>query len=369
MRMIHQLAPVGYLNLFSYHEWAKGNSLLAATNDPSSNLLRRRTAELGITSAVDKVSVTSFDQFKDQFLNDQTGAETVGLAFRGQAGDWPLQTRLKRFWLEFERNGCGPIPDWRKPSNWEITFPQGIMDTHLFQEGRVLPPARDQLWAILQHYGAPTHLLDWTLSLDVALFFAFETAPVKDSTYAYVHMVDIGKMHEMNERLVDYDSKTSRGGSTDQDYTRHRDSWTFVWPKHFGDIRFAAQQGLFAIQQFMHPDDMIPLDEFLTQHDVGFNGAIVAGPGTLLSVRIPASERPAVMEYLDERGMSRESLFPDWSGICAAAVSQYRNYLLDPNWQMGCAMGVDCAREVCARHSSSEAEKGSGSREREGDNV
>jgi hypothetical protein len=53
---------------------------------------------------------------------------------------------------------------------------------HLPDEGNVL-----EWLALMQHYGAPTRLLDWTHSIFVALFFALEQAQGECSDWALDH--------------------------------------------------------------------------------------------------------------------------------------------------------------------------------------
>lgn len=170
----------------------------------------------------------------------------------------------------------------------------------------------------------PSPLLDWTLSLKVALYFAFADCPGKEQTHAWVYIADIGKIHRMNiQGIITTDRLCNR------DEHMPANTWTFVWPSQFGDIRFATQQGLFACQNFKHPADMIPLDDYLRAK---------VSPGTLLFVGIPVSERPQVMRYLEKQGITHDALFPSWENICTEAMSNYRNYLMSPEWQRECAL-------------------------------
>lgn len=100
-------------------------------------------------------------------IDDFSGADPYHWLFRGHRNaSWQLRPRIER--------GCD--------LGTTLTETEGHLFTefrskaHLYTEH--LPPLEDTLsWmGVMQHYGIPTRLLDWSYSAYVALFFAFETA-------------------------------------------------------------------------------------------------------------------------------------------------------------------------------------------------
>lgn len=110
--------------------------------------------------------ITSFDEL-------QTLSHTLsGWIFRGQEDcSWNLETSIERC---FRRIGSGI--DRRKYESDCLQEFQRHAKSHL---KNVSPPqAKETLeWlSLMQHYGAPTRLLDFTNSFLIALFFAYENA-------------------------------------------------------------------------------------------------------------------------------------------------------------------------------------------------
>ena len=100
-----------------------------------------------------------------------------------------------------------------------------------------LPSARDDLeWlSVMQHYGAPTRLLDWTYSPFVAAFFAFQQM----SRECVVYEINLPELHNANASQLTGDW---REGILDK--VRN-----FVVPflPNYQNERLILQQGLFLV--------------------------------------------------------------------------------------------------------------------------
>lgn len=117
-------------------------------------------------------------------------------AFRGQASaEWPLETNLYR---EAQRNGSLEYKHLRSREEWILY--QFRRFAHHYRSD--LPPEKDVLdWlALIQHYGGPTRLLDFSYSLYVAAFFAIETA-VED---AAIWAISLSTLEMATYERLDY---------------------------------------------------------------------------------------------------------------------------------------------------------------------
>jgi hypothetical protein len=134
--------------------------------------------------AVQSFAIDYAYQFKDWYdeMTALIKRQPLGNFFRG-AGEarYKLYNSAQRFWMQ---NNLTQLEAISQPLSY-IQMIQNMVDNskelplfrRVFDYYGLEPEQTDfPILSILQHYGAPTPLMDWTYNLDVALYFAAEQA-------------------------------------------------------------------------------------------------------------------------------------------------------------------------------------------------
>lgn len=157
---------------------------------------------------------------------------------------------------------------------------------------------------LMQHFGIPTRLLDWTESPLVALYFAVhDDDPTHDDSDAAVWVLLPEQYNYEVPRLqpsVSVDIPCFGVDRVLEDYRPDQIALEAMSNKlpvaaiaHRKNERIMAQLGVFTI---MHRD-MTPLEEIAKDH--------------LAKLTIPAAAKPALRSELDALRINRLSLFPE----------------------------------------------------------
>ena len=168
---------------------------------------------------------------------------------------------------------------------------------------RSCPPHADiSSWLFLmQHYGLPTRLLDWTESSLIALFFAVEDA-AHDSYDAAVWALSPTRLN-----------KKQRGEGT-------------IYSADHPAVFPVFQQAFSSTGQSAHPILAVLTDQTDIRHLVQQSVFTVHGCDTPLNnlpdagefvgrIRIPSAVKPALRATLDFLGITRATLFPDLDNL------------------------------------------------------
>lgn len=138
--------------------------------------------------------------------------------------------------------------------------------------------------AAAQHHGLKTRLLDWSLNLLSALYFAVEDGNQETTEDGALFAFQLQSQYGFN----DFGKRSSPFSLTGSDYY-------FLFTPYVSP-RIRAQQGVF--QLFTNP---------FKSFEEAFN---------LIKLRIPAKKKDAIKRQLYEMGVHAEFLFPDLEGTC-----------------------------------------------------
>lgn len=183
-----------------------------------------------------------------QQLRDSIPALSFAYCFRGQANAaWPLQTSLERAEATYRQHKVPAAFDEHSMLHHFVS------KAHLYSHHT--PDETDKIeWlAVMQHYGAPTRLLDFTKSAYLATFFAvhdtFSTAAVWAIDQIALRreletQFQLPEVHPLDQINLQYLTLANRFiANTDGNAPL---SALPLWPKRLSD-RMARQQGLFVM--------------------------------------------------------------------------------------------------------------------------
>ena len=181
-----------------------------------------------------------------------------------------------------------------------------------------LPYDLHELAALAQHYGMETRLLDWTSSLETAIYFAVNQEPnltneeklEKDSECVAIWALNIPKVYFGIESPL-----------------------RVIRPPYYGNPNLAAQKGLFTFwnvkglklpliaankednekvfEMFKRMTNRTPLDE-LIEEECKKNSI---NETVMWKMLIPRKDRKELYEFIRKRNVNAASLFPGYEGV------------------------------------------------------
>lgn len=256
-----------------------------------------------------RIKVTNLPAYVRQScsLRDQWSSENeyVTLWFRGhRASGWNLLPRLYR-----------PEVLGKSSNHDHVANLEGEFRT---QFARRSPPFLTQtagsnpwnLYFLMQHYGMPTRLLDWTDSALLALFFA--VARHDGKTDAAVWVLD---PFWLNRRSTNSDQVYDPGDATLDTFLQQPYSVVATKklpaaldPPHF-DRRITSQRSHFTI----HGRSVEPIEEL----------AIAKGAETRLAkIVLPAASIESIRYDLQTCGITETAIFPDLEGLSRELLNE-----------------------------------------------
>lgn len=274
--------------------------------------------------------------------------------FRGQGNaDWGLQTSLARMVEGHHPN----YMDKLMPASYEKSMMDEFQWKYPSYEKSHIPDSGESIeWlSLMQHYGSPTRMLDFSYSMYVALFMAIE-----GSFYPKSAIWALNK-HVISEKVFDKyraETNTNVASSTDLDRYTYNEATTaindrFVIDKEKPELylyatrpklsneRINRQQGLFVIPSSidvcfeeilkdyyddsfnvtMKFEDVVRMsvDHSFSQHAV-----------SVLKVEIPKKLKYGISNVLRQMNITSETMYPGLDGL-ARSMSCLRYSMGDYN--------------------------------------
>ena len=180
---------------------------------------------------------------------------------------------------------------------------------HLTDWDKSRDPTLTDRWAMMQHFRAPTRLLDWTCSLYVATYFA--VCDVSDSD---------GMVWGMNCEHYDRDygesePVPSESAAQEGVFTTDGNPKLYVVQSTRKSPRMLAQQSVFTVCTDPRADHGEVLAEVAAEHNM---------PKVLLKWRIPADRKLPLLRELRGVNITAASLFPGADGLGTATMEAVR---------------------------------------------
>jgi hypothetical protein len=237
-------------------------------------------------------SWSEFGTFIDTHVFRDRGRAEHGFIWRGhRRSDWELETSLDRL---FARVGYGG-----DESKLERRSLEHLDDFRYAARGRrgLNPPAlnENEWWALAQHFGLATPLLDWSRSPFAAAYFAFESH--QDGTdYRVIWGLDIDAVRLRNKTITEEQAGDDRPTILE-----------LIDPLSDENPRLVNQGALFTRGPIGLPVNLW-VNVFFVESD----------SEVLLRIEVPGGDRTECLRALNRMNINHLSLFPDLTGATRA---------------------------------------------------
>lgn len=235
--------------------------------------------------------------------------------FRGQSySQWELQTTLER------SNIMEIFPTFEDGLLFD--FKQGV---RFYLKDEMLPKSMLEYFSLLQHFGAPSRLLDFTKSPYIAAYFAFEKANEDDDKVA---IWVVNKIF-LFQSAVNFFKDKIKFSSHRRDYAFDDQTFENVYEESKkGDFdcifpvepfnrnqRYHLQQSIFLVQGNPY-EPLWKQFDFISKSDL---------KRTFMKVTIPVAEKKIAIRDLIKMNINRATLFPGLDGFAKSLLLKYGN--------------------------------------------
>jgi len=254
---------------------------------------KSRWEEGELEDGVIEVKLSSWKYFSD-YINQEM-LNYTSYVYRGHGdSSWKLEPTLDRI---IKSPTSPKREEHLKSFMYETRGRRGSNPTSLTEE--------NDWWALGQHHGLKTPLLDWTESPFVALYFAASTA-YKEKTRSYSIYAFQQQASEVNNEEINSNDEIDL-------INDRKPTVKIVRPLSDDNNRLVSQRGLFT-----RGPNNVDLESWVKKYNNVPNGRMV-----LIKLKIPSTGMQDCLRYLNRMNINHSTLFPDLTG-----ASEYCNKVL-----------------------------------------
>jgi hypothetical protein len=236
-----------------------------------------------LDKGVQNITLSSWKYFSDYVNKELLNYSTF--IYRGHANsDWKLEPTIDRY---FRSKNSNNRKEHLSNFKFAVRGRRGLNPTLITKE--------NEWWALGQHYGLITPLLDWSESPFVALFFAIYNAHLVSSSSICVWALSQASVDFYNQEIIDNDSIKPIGS--------RKPTVEIIRPLSDENNRLVNQRGLFT-----RGPDNVNLEDWIREYDGDSNFC------RLIKITIPKTEIDECLKYLNRMNINYATLFPDLFG-------------------------------------------------------
>jgi hypothetical protein len=238
--------------------------------------------------------------------------------YRGQSdASWSLQTTLER--------GCGVNYSKEFAEKYEAyAIDQFSSRFHLYDKENIQPSSLLEWLAIMQHYGVPTRLLDFTTSPYAALYFALETYDIVRRPDIALYCIDYAELMKRTLEIIKLEdnefneTRQSINGKQDEIFKKYVDRFNrnvlWVTEPQMLNARIDKQSGCFLVAG----NKGRRVSEIMA--DTGYQEV------TMTKYIFPGANVESVFALLRKMNISGKSIYGDLMGLSRSLALDLKIY-------------------------------------------